>query len=212
MSTFLQRMTRYREQCGISRDEMGKSLGVTGRYIGMIERGEKTVAEDSAISRLLALYEDQWKKKGVKEDATKYHTESRVPPGAQPVRWVPLISWVHAGEAASYEELPLDQQDVTPTLCRDTRAFALTVEGDSMMPKIEHGDQLIVMPSEEPRNGCIVVAKLRDDGVIVRRFSRLPNEKVKLIAYNTLYPSTEHSPKEFHWIYPVHSTVRREWN
>lgn len=209
MSTFLQRLTRYREQCGISRDEMGKSLGVSGRYVGMIERGEKVVDEDSAISRLLALYEERGT---LKEDATKYHIEAGTPPGSQPVRWVPLISWVHAGVAASYEELPLDQQDLVPTLCRDVKAFALTVDGDSMTPKIEHGDQLIVMPGEEPRNGCIVVAKLKNDGVIVRRFSRLPNERVKLIAYNTLYPSTEHAPKEFHWIYPVHSTVRREWN
>ena len=212
MSTFLQKLGRYRQLCSLSREEMGQKLGVTGRYIGMIERGEKSVESDSPISILLDLLLSESERNSVSEDATKYHAESRVPPGAEPVRWVPLISWVHAGVAASYEELPLDQQDLVPTLCRDTRAFALMVDGDSMTPKIEHGDQLIVMPGEEPRNGCIVVAKLKNDGVIVRRFSRLPNEKVRLIAYNTLYPSTEHAPRDFHWIYPVHSTVRREWN
>lgn len=196
---------------GLSQDKFAQQLGVSRNYVSMLETGRQP---SQALLNLIERLEEEQAGgvKSLREDPAKYHAESRVPPGAQPVRWVPLISWVHAGVAASYEELPLDQQDLVPTLCRDTRAFALTVDGDSMTPKIEHGDQLIVMPGEEPRNGCIVVAKLKNDGVIVRRFSRLPNEKVRLIAYNTLYPSTEHAPRDFHWIYPVHSTVRREWN
>ncbi len=53
MSTFSQRLARYKELSGLSRDEIGEKLGVTGRYVGMIERGEKTVEDDTAVSILL---------------------------------------------------------------------------------------------------------------------------------------------------------------
>ena len=123
---------------------------------------------------------------------------------------IPVISWAHAGAATSYEELPAHWQERIPTMCRGKRAFGLIIEGDSMMPRCEPGDIVNVDPDLEPRNGCLVVVKLKNDGVMLRRFTRLSDTRVKLIAYNTLYPSTEHELKEFHWIYPVHSTFRRE--
>jgi len=123
---------------------------------------------------------------------------------------IPVISWAHAGAATSYEELPAHWQERIPTMCRGKRAFGLVIEGDSMMPRCEPGDIVNVDPDLEPRNGCLVVVKLKNDGVMLRRFTRLSDTRVKLIAYNTLYPSTEHELKEFHWIYPVHSTFRRE--
>lgn len=123
---------------------------------------------------------------------------------------VPVISWAHAGTATSYEELPTHWQERIPTLCKGKRAFGLTIEGDSMITQCQPGDIVTVDPDIEPRNGCLVVVKMKNDGVMLRRFTRLSEERVKLIAYNTLYPSTEHSLNEFHWIYPVHSTFRRE--
>lgn len=123
---------------------------------------------------------------------------------------VPVVSWAHAGSATSYEELPAHWQERIPTLCRGKRAFGLIVEGDSMEPKCEPNDVVIVDPDEELRNGCLVVAKLKNDGVVLRRFTRLESERIKLIPYNQIYPSVEYSLKEFHWIYPVHSSFRRE--
>lgn len=123
---------------------------------------------------------------------------------------VPVISWAHAGAAASYEELPPHWQDRIPTMCKSARAFGLIVEGDSMTPQCLPGDIVTVDPDIELRNGCLVVAKMKNDGVMLRRFTRIDSGRVKLIAYNTLYPSTEHELAEFHWIYRVHSTFRRE--
>lgn len=123
---------------------------------------------------------------------------------------IPVISWAHAGAATSYEELPAHWQEKIPSLCRGRRAFGLIVEGDSMEPNCKPNDVVNIDPDAELRNGCLVVAKHKDDGVVLRRFSRLEGGRIKLIAYNTLYPSTEHEPREFHWIYPVHSTFRKE--
>ena len=54
---------------------------------------------------------------------------------------VPVISWAHAGAAAAYEEMPRHFMGKISAMSRDTRAFALIVEGDSMEPKIVAGDR-----------------------------------------------------------------------
>lgn len=193
---------------GLPQEAFAKLLGVSRNYVSMIEQGREP--SDSLKMLIERLEKDS--AGGIHEEAASYTFERRdLPPGAQDVRWVPMISWAHAGAAVSYEELPLDDQMRVPTTCRDPRAFSVTVEGDSMEPRIQEGDQLVLMPGEEPRNSCLVVAKLRDDGVVVRRFMRLPGERIRLIAYNELYPPVDYSAKDFHWIYPVHSTVRKEW-
>ena len=225
MSTFLHRLARYKELSGKSREELGESLGVTGRYVGMIERGEKTVIDDSPVSILLDLRIKELSRNYVSEQPTPYAvgtkelkaknqtlSNARIlgPIGEIFTHTVPVISWAHAGTATSYEELPAHWQEHIPTLCKGPRAFGLTVEGDSMEPKCEPNDVVVVDPDAELRNGCLVVAKLKDDGVVLRRFTRLEAGRVKLIPYNPLYPAVEYSIKEFHWIYLVHSSFRRE--
>ena len=77
MSTFLQKLARYKELSGMSREEIGQKLGVTGRYIGMIERGEKTVDESSAISLLLDLRISDASRNIVPESPAEYITGAR---------------------------------------------------------------------------------------------------------------------------------------
>lgn len=124
---------------------------------------------------------------------------------------VPILSWAHAGEAQAYEELPKDWQESVPSTCGDPNAFALKIEGDSMQPNYQAGDILIVMPSQQPRNGCLVVAKLKSDGIVFRRFHVAPQNIIRLTAYNPIYPVYESEENFFHWIYPIHSVLKMEW-
>jgi SOS-response transcriptional repressor LexA len=134
---------------------------------------------------------------------------SKKVPGA--LRMVPTINWQHAGEAVAYEEMSRHWNGDIATSCMDRKAFGLVIDGDSMVPNCQPQDVCILMPSEEPRNGCLVAAKLHDDGVVLRRFTRMADGRVRLIAYNTLYPPLEYAPSAFDWLWPVHSTMRREW-
>lgn len=208
MPTFSQRLANYRKRSGLSREEIGQKLGVTGKYVGMIERGEKEIDDDSTISKLLGLLDREPGSAPPSEGAIQTNTSTE----AVPLAWVGVISWAHAGNATSYEELPSHWQDQIPVTYSGRRAFGLLVEGDSMEPRCMSGDVVVVTPDEELRNGCLVVAKLRNDGVVLRRFTKLNDEAIRLIPYNTIYPSVDYTPRDFHWIYPVHSTVRREWN
>ena len=65
---FSSRLKFYRQAHQLNQAEMGAKLGVTDKYVGMLERGDKHVAEDSSISRLLALYESQSPLKAAEEN------------------------------------------------------------------------------------------------------------------------------------------------
>lgn len=84
----------------------------------------------------------------------------------KPTKKVPLISMVQAGDwseafdpyqagfGSSEEECPVPHGDST---------FAVRINGESMMPKFEHGEIIFCDPSQRPENKDFVIAKLTDN-------------------------------------------------
>lgn len=56
---FSYRLRKFRENHGLSMDALGQALGVTGRYISMIERGDKDVEPSSSLYKLFTLIESK---------------------------------------------------------------------------------------------------------------------------------------------------------
>lgn len=184
---------------------MATQLGITAKYLGMIERGEKLVDDETSLGLLFRIAEDGHKVEPVsvmvRDDEKPYRAGSRM---------IPVIGWAHAGEAESYEELPKDWQHRIPTECPDDRAFAVSLEGDSMEPKFSDGDMLVVQPSEEPYSGCFVVARFANDGIIFRRME-MNGERIRLMPLNERWQPSEHERDEFTWIYPVWGRWTQIW-
>lgn len=150
-------------------------------------------------------------KDGVIPKADEYSSMLREDPasyGSQ--RRIPVIGWAHAGSAESYDEIPRSWQNQIPTDCPDSKAFAVSLEGDSMEPKFSDGDILVVQPSYEFHSGCYVVARFADDGVIFRRLE-MRGGKIILVPLNPQYKSSEHRREEFSWIYPVWCRITKLW-
>ena len=126
-----------------------------------------------------------------------------------PVRSVPLLSIAHAGELASYEELPKDWQEVVPAPFLDPKAFALTIEGDCMLNDYRPGDIIVVSPSQEPRNAQPAVIRLKSGDVVFRIYTAINRRKAQLSCLNTVYPAITVEEDELQWIYPVQFMVRR---
>jgi SOS-response transcriptional repressor LexA len=208
---FSERLRQLRQHYGWSQEELANQLGVSRNYVGMMEGGREP---GGTLIKLFESLEAEMnlgtsgESLALREEPVPYRVN--VKPAALPVRSVPIISWAHAGVAASYEELPLDWQNTLATTCQDKDAAAFQVEGDSMEPRCLHGDLIVVSPNAQLRNGCLVVAKFRNDGVVLRRYFPLGGTRLQLTAYNPIYPNSEHDHSEFHWIYYVHSTTRIE--
>lgn len=120
------------------------------------------------------------------------------------MRQIPVVSWSHAGAATTYEEIPKTWQTRVSTFISDRRAFAVEVEGDCMEPKFFPGDRVVLSPSSEPRNGKPVIAKLADDAVQLRIYTKLQSGRIRLATLKPeIYPTEEYDVSAFHWIYPV---------
>ncbi len=128
------------------------------------------------------------------------------------IRKVPIVAWAHAGTLRAYTDLDDSWHEFTATTCRDENCFAVTIEGDSMEPKYSSGDIAITMPNVEPRNGCLVVCKLKNEGVFFKLFHQTSDGKnYRLSSYNTVYPVMECRRDDFVWIYPVCQVTKNVW-
>lgn len=126
-------------------------------------------------------------------------------------RRIGVIGWAHAGQAASYEEIPESWQRTIPTDCRDPNAFAVTLEGDSMEPMFRDGDLLVLMPSERIHNGCIAVVRLVTDGILLRRLE-IRGKKIRLVPLNReSYEVEEIDCEQVSWAYPVWGRWSQVW-
>lgn len=54
---FSARLTRFRESRGLTKEQLGSALGVTARYVSMMEMGQKDVEPNSSLYKLFCLME-----------------------------------------------------------------------------------------------------------------------------------------------------------
>ena len=130
------------------------------------------------------------------------------------LRRIPLISRTAAGDPVDYtdadyptgwaEEFVAAPEDVT-----DTSAFALRIEGDSMAPRLRHGDVVIVSPDTPLKEGSCVVAKTKG-GEVTCKVYRLREEKIVLESENPAFPALVLTKDDVLWMYPVAKSIRDE--
>jgi phage repressor protein C with HTH and peptisase S24 domain len=197
-STFLQ----VREMLALGQSEMAKRLDISRPYLSELENEHRQPSE-ALVQKLAQLKEAA--------DATK---RSNIPQKRQPVgKGIPIISWARAGEAASFEDMPFDWQELLPSDCPDDDAFGLILEGDSMEPKYVAGDIVVLMPQRQARSNQLVAANIRDQGVVFKMLTVLTSpRRFRLSSYNSdVYQPVEHPERDFQWIYPAYEIRRRVW-
>lgn len=150
----------------------------------------------------------------VTSNGTHHGTVGETPeiglPHGSKARYVPLLSMAQCGTMMAYDDSAYDHSGFIAIDPKDGKAFALTLAGDSMSPHIAPGDVAIVYPSKQPRNGCIVIAKLDDDhgGDVMLKLYQQSGDRVILSSYNPAYPPMDWLKRDFRWIYPVASITR----
>lgn len=204
-----ERFSKVREESGLTQEQFAERLGVSRNYVSMLERGAKEVSETSSIGLLFRVVEA--------EVAGGFVSDSRPTSPHHDFKgkrannlMIPVVGWAHAGEAGSYEPLPDSWQEWIPTECRDEKAFAVKVEGDSMEPRFVEGDLIILMPSVKAYSGCYVVCRFANDGIVFRRLETA-GSTIRLIPLNERHQITTHDPEEFSWIYPVWGRWSQLW-
>lgn len=105
-------------------------------------------------------------------------------------RKVPLISWVVAGDYCESPDnyAPGDAEEWLDTpFSTSTKAFCLTLHGDSMSPEYRDGEVILVDPAIAPLHGNDVVARTPDGEHTFKRL-QITNEGKYLLALNPDHP------------------------
>jgi len=118
---------------------------------------------------------------------------------------IPVVGLAEAGPGifsldGDYPPGSSDTYLSKPYGLKDTSAFGIRIEGDSMRPAFKPGHMVIVSPNLECQNGDIVVAHLKSNGNILGELY-LKSTMVTLIKYND---DDIYVPRsELRWCYPV---------
>lgn len=105
-----------------------------------------------------------------------------VPPGR-----IPVVGHAKLGDNAHFVELeyPVGHGDGYIDLpSRDPNAYALRCDGDSMTPRIQHGEFVVIEPGTEPSPGDEVLVKAADGRVMIKKYLYRRDGRVHLVSVN----------------------------
>ncbi|WP_298578754.1 LexA family transcriptional regulator [uncultured Olegusella sp.] len=157
-----------REKLGLTQDELGSKVGLTGSSVSQWEAGRakprigvlKQLAELFSMSTSELLGE---KPQGA---------GSFIPVGTSAMVPMRVLGKTHAGEAIEEIEDP-GFVEVPETVARNhPDAFMLRVEGCCMNRSYPDGCLVMVDPTISPWNGCAVVAEPSSGESVLRRYYR----------------------------------------
>ncbi len=191
---FSERLRLWRVSQDLTQAEAAERLNIDRSYLSQLERGRPP---GKALWTRYLLIEKS--------------SSLRVRDGASPsygLRNLPVLTWTQAGQTLDPDKLPLDCE-VVPGDVRDERAFGVRLRGDSMEPKFSDGDIAILLPGTAPTNGEVVVANVRNQGVICKIMHvQLDKSLIKFSSYNPAHLPTEYHRDELAWVFPVATIIK----
>jgi phage repressor protein C with HTH and peptisase S24 domain len=117
---------------------------------------------------------------------------------------VPLIGFAQAGAGGFFDDagFPAGQGwDLIelPTAAGEG-AYALQVQGDSMLPLYRHGDVLVVQPDAAVRKGDRVVVKTTPGEVMAKVLEKRTSGAIELMSLNPDHPLRRVATEDVEWL------------
>ena len=126
----------------------------------------------------------------IEDFATALHTTSHILLGVEPETQksikIPVLGTVPAGIPISAIEDILDYEDVPQSWSNQGDFFGLRIKGNSMYPKLENGDIVIVKKQSTADNGDVVIAMVNGDDATCKRYKRM-DAGIMLTSDNSEY-------------------------
>lgn len=205
-------LRKLRKSLRLTQSELANLLGIHRTYLVLIENGKKHPSP--RLERSIIEFMDKAKTQSINpptEFGRNLAGGTNAVFAEVPARRIPVVSWASAGLAKDYEDLRNHIDELVETDCKDSNAFAVIIEGDSMETKFYAGDRVVLAPLMEPRNGDPVVARLADGRVLFKYFFRTGPEGslVRLTSENPNYAAIEVPKGEVEFAYPAWEIKRR---
>lgn len=119
---------------------------------------------------------------------------------------LPLLSSVPAGAPGLTFHPDYVERYITVDNVNDASAFALEVKGNSMAPRIEDGDIIVVSPKFETRSGDICVVRVGDEDTVKR--IKIEDHLIYLIPLNPEYEPMAVKKKDITFMWRVVKVIK----
>ena len=177
------RIKSAREDLKLTKRELAKRIGVHESSINKYEKGlvDIPLSKISELSRVLNVteaylmgWEDEQKLQGLK---------------------IPVLGTVAAGIPISAVEDILDYEEVPQSWENQGEFFALKIKGDSMEPRMESDDVVIVKQQPDANSGDTVIVLVNGDDATCKRLQKTDNG-IMLVSTNPKYPPMFYSNED----------------
>lgn len=174
-----EKIKTLRMQRKMSQETLAKLTGYSDRStIAKIEKGKIDLSENKIKIFAQALgttpaYLMGW----IEEDNNKETNALKIP----------VLGNVAAGIPISAVEDILDYEEVPSSWQSQGEFFALRIKGDSMEPRMENGDVVIVKQQSDANSGDTVIALVNGDDATCKRLEKTDNG-IMLVSTNAKYP------------------------
>ena len=167
------RIKLAREDLKLTKRELAKRLGVHESSINKYEKGlvDIPLSKISELSRVLNVTE-----------AYLMGWEEEKPQGLK----IPVLGTVAAGIPISAIEDILDYEEVPQSWENQGEFFGLRIKGDSMQPKMDDGDVVIVRQQSDANSGDTVIALVNGDDATCKKLQKTENG-IMLVSTNPNY-------------------------
>lgn len=100
---------------------------------------------------------------------------------------IPVLGRVAAGLPIIAEEEILDWEEISGEMALNGEYFALQIRGDSMEPRMESGDVVIVRQQEDADSGDYVIALVNGDDAVCKKLMKYEDGSIALVSLNPAY-------------------------
>ena len=187
--SFKTRLKQLRKERNINQRELSEYLKVAPSTISMYENGQRE--PNFEVLEVLADFfnVDMNYLLGKTDKTTKLIIDK--PQGLK----IPVLGTVAAGIPISAVEDILDYEEVPQSWENQGEFFALKIKGDSMEPRMESGDVVIVKQQPDANSGDTVIVLVNGDDATCKKLQKTDNG-IMLVSTNPKYPPMFYSTED----------------
>lgn len=176
MAEIGKRIREKREAIGMTQEELASKLGYKNKSsIAKIETGANDIIQSKVVEFANIL-----------GTTVAYLMGWDEPPHSRKGVAINVLGRVAAGLPLEAIEDIIDTEEISEEMAKTGEFFGLQIDGDSMEPRMQKGDVVIVRKQDDAESGDIVIAMINGDDATCKRLRKY-RDGIELISNNPSY-------------------------
>ena len=171
-----ERIKERRLQMAYTQEELAQKLGLQKSAIAKYENGRVENIKRSVIADMA----------NILECSPSYLMGWDEPPHSRKGVTINVLGRVAAGIPLEAIEDIIDTEEISEEMAKTGEFFGLQINGDSMEPRMQKGDVVIVRKQEDAESGDIVIAMINGDDATCKRLRKY-RDGIELVSNNPSY-------------------------